>query len=283
MISGTNRESDSLFVPFMRIRMKNKIKEMFLQGSKSVGTFFELGSSSVVQCLALGGFDYVIIDHEHGPHNPNVTAEYVRAARLHGTVPFVRVQGSNRSDIMKPLDVGAMGLIIPAVKTVEEVRKIVEYGKYRPLGERGLAGASGSDFWMAECAEMGLPNYMQHVNEEVMLIPQCETMECLENLEEIASVPGVDGIFVGPMDLSSAMGIPGQMDHPKFKEALSRIQKVCAEHGKFTIIFAGSVEAAKEGFALGYDSITFGMDAMTLVSACRNAVGAIKGSSVASK
>lgn len=259
--------------------MKNRIKEMFLQGSKSIGTFFELGSSSVLQCLALGGYDYVIIDHEHGPHDPYVTAEYIRAARLHGTVPFVRVQGMSRPDIMKPLDVGAMALIIPAVKTAEQVKKIVEYGKYRPIGERGLAGASGSDFWMAECAQMGLPGYLQHVNDEVMLIPQCETLECLENLEEIVSVPGVDGIFVGPMDLSSAMGIPGQMDHPKLKEALKRIRRVCAEHGKFTILFAAGTAAAREGLSLGYDSITLGMDAMMLVSACREAVDAVKAQS----
>ncbi len=256
--------------------MKNQIREKFRCGQKTIGTFFELGTTAVMQCLALGGFDYVIIDHEHGPFDPGMSADFVRAAKLHGTVPFARVQSFDRPDILKLLDIGAMGLIVPAVKTVEEVKRIVQYGKYRPIGERGLAGASGSDFWMTECREMGLANYLQHVNEEIMLIPQCETLECLDALEEIVSVPGVDGIFVGPMDLSSAMGIPGQLDNARFREALKHIQRVCSEKGKFTMLFAGSVEAARDGLALGYDSITYGMDAMTLTAACRDIVRSIK-------
>lgn len=256
--------------------MKNGVKALFQNGDKSVGTFFELGSTAGVQCLALAGFDYVIIDLEHGPFNPAMTADFVRAAKLHGTVPFARVQSLERPDILKLLDVGAMGLIIPAVKTAEQVRRIVEYGKYRPLGERGLAGAAGSDFWMEECARMGLSAYLAHVNNETMLIPQCETLECLEDLETIVSIPGVDGIFVGPMDLSSAMGIPGQLQAPEFQEALRRIRRICAEHGKFSMIFAGSVQAAKSYLEMGYDSVTYGMDAMTLIAACRDIVSQIR-------
>lgn len=257
--------------------MKNGVKALFQNGDKSVGTFFELGSTAGVQCLALAGFDYIIIDLEHGPFDPAMAADFVRAAKLHGTVPFARVQGLERPDILKLLDVGAMGLIIPAVKTAEQVRRIVEYGKYRPLGERGLAGAAGSDFWMAECASMGLPAYLAHANSETMLIPQCETLECLEELDAIASIPGVDGIFVGPMDLSSAMGIPGQVEAPVFREALRRIQRVCAAHGKFSMIFAGNPEAARDYLALGYDSVTCGMDAMTLIAACRDLVRQVRG------
>ena len=125
---------------------------------------------------------------------------------------------------------------------------------------------------MTECAEMGIPAYMAHVNQETMLIPQCETKECLDNLENIVSVPGVDGIFVGPMDLSCALGIPAQFDNPIYKEALQHIQRVCAEKGKFAMLFALNPEAAKAGFDMGYDSITYSMDALIFARAGKSIV-----------
>lgn len=117
--------------------MKNKLKEKMLRGEKTLGTFHELGSASVIECIGYAGFDYVVIDSEHGPFETETALNYIRAARSVDLVPLVRVKDSSRGSILKMLDVGAMGLIIPNINSVEEVRELVNYGKYFPVGQRG--------------------------------------------------------------------------------------------------------------------------------------------------
>lgn len=247
--------------------MKNLVREKMLRGEKTLGTFLELGSATAAECLGLSGLDYAIIDTEHGPFNPQSALEFIRAARLYGMTPFARVQEISRAAILKLLDVGAQGLIIPCVNTVAEAEDIVRFGKYMPLGERGVANTAGSGFWFEDYASHGLPQYFETSNREAMLFPQCETLGCLEHLEEIVALPGVDGIFVGPFDLSTAMGIPGQFDKPEFQEALRHILAVCKEAKKPSIIFAATEEAARADFAMGYDSVAYAMDATLLVKA----------------
>ena len=126
--------------------MKNLVKEKMLAGKKTLGTFFETGSTTVAECLGLGGLDYLIIDNEHGPYNPQSTLEFVRAAKLYGMTPFARVSEISREAVLRQLDVGVMGLVIPDVRRVDEVERIVEYGKYLPLGKRGVAPTAGALF-----------------------------------------------------------------------------------------------------------------------------------------
>ena len=168
-----------------------------------------------------------------------------------------------------------MGLVIPDVRTVAEVEKIVEYGKYLPLGKRGVAGSAGSGFWYEDYAQHGLEHYFEVSNRETMLLPQCETVECLNSLEEILRVEGIDGIYVGPFDLSAAMGKPGKFDDPEVREAIRHIQEVCTAAGKLSFIYAANETAAKDDFALGYGSVTLGMDATILTDAVKAHVAAL--------
>ncbi len=257
--------------------MKNAVKARMLAGERTLGTFFETGSATVAECLGLAGLDYIIIDNEHGPFNPQSTLDFVRAAKLYGLTPFARVPEISREAILRQLDVGVMGLVIPDVRTVAEVEKIVEYGKYLPLGKRGVANSAGSGFWYEDYAQHGLEHYFEVSNRETMLLPQCETMECLNSLEEILRVEGIDGIYVGPFDLSAAMGKPGRFDDPELREAIRHIQRVCREAGKLSFIFAANEAAAAEDFALGYGSVTLGMDATILVNAAKAHVKALLG------
>lgn len=247
--------------------MKNTAREKMLRGERTLGTFLELGSATSAECLGLAGLDYLIIDTEHGPFEPESALDFIRAARLYNVTPFARVKEISRAAILKLLDVGAQGLIIPNVSSVAEAEKIVEYGKYMPVGKRGVANTAGSGFWFEDYASQGMPHYFEVSNRESMLIPQCETLGCLEHIEEIVAVEGIDGIFVGPFDLSTAMGIPGRFDRPEFQEALRHVQAVCAAAGKPSILYAADEAAARAGFAMGYGSITYGMDASTLVKA----------------
>ena len=257
--------------------MKNAVKARMLAGERTLGTFFETGSATVAECLGLAGLDYIIIDNEHGPFNPQSTLDFVRAAKLYGLTPFARVPEISREAILRQLDVGVMGLVIPDVRTVAEVEKIVEYGKYLPLGKRGVANSAGSGFWYEEYAQHGLEHYFEVSNRETLLLPQCETLECLNSLEEILRVEGIDGIYVGPFDLSAAMGKPGRFDDPELREAIRHIQRVCRDAGKLSFIFAANEKAAAEDFALGYGSVTLGMDATILVDAAKAHVKALLG------
>lgn len=252
--------------------MKNTLREKMLRGEKTLGTFFELGSATAVECLGLSGLDYIIIDTEHGAVDPLAALEFVRTAKLYDVTPLARVQELSRPAMLKLLDAGAMGLIIPNISSYEEAELVVSYGKYAPLGTRGVAPSAGTDFWASDYAKQGLDHYFEVSNRETLLFPQCETAGCLADIERIAALPGIDGIFVGPFDLSTAMGIPGQFDRPEFQEALRHVQAVCAKAGKPCIIYAANEEAVRRGYEMGYDSVAYNMDASMLIKAYQDAV-----------
>jgi 4-hydroxy-2-oxoheptanedioate aldolase len=250
--------------------MKNKLKEKIERGERTVGTFFECGSTAVIESLGLTGLDYVVIDTEHGPFEAESVGEYVCAAERRGLTPLARVKDISRPAILKLLDVGAKGLIIPQVKTVDDVKEIVRYGKYMPIGERGVAGqrANGFGFDMGG----GLEDWFRTSNAETMLIPQCETVECLNDIEAIASVEGVAGIFIGPYDLSTAMRISGQFMRPEFLSALRKIIDACHSCGKFVMIYCDNAVKANEYFAMGVDSAAVGLDIGIMVEGYRRIV-----------
>ncbi len=255
-------------------KANNTFKEKIAAGQKPVGTFCELISENVVEALGYAGLDYVIFDNEHSPIEAETTLSMVRAAEHGGITPLARVRGISRPAILKLLDVGVQGLIVPNVKTVEDVKQLVSWSKYTPIGNRGFSG-SRKDGW-GFMLDMSVQETMAYFNEQVLLIPQCETTEALGSIEEIAATEGVDGIFVGPYDLSIAMGIPGEFDNPEFVAALSRILKACREAGKFTMIFTANRTAAIKYFKNGFDSVAYSMDAAFLVNACRNEMNAIR-------
>lgn len=251
--------------------MKNRLKEKLAAGNKVVGTFFEMGSNSAVECLGLAGLDYLIIDSEHGPFDVESAMELIRTAELAGVTPLVRTKNHERSSILKMLDVGAKGLIIPNIHTVEEVRQVVEHGKYTPVGKRGFFFGRAAGYGYSEFAE-NVDEYFATCNRETMLIPQCETVGCLENIEEVAAMEGVDGIFVGPYDLSISMGIPARFDHPDFVKALERIVKACKRAGKPAFIFAGTADAAKLQYSKGFDGVAIGTDVSVYIQAFKKMI-----------
>ncbi|MCD8036359.1 MAG: aldolase/citrate lyase family protein [Clostridiales bacterium] len=249
----------------------NEFMKKVKAGEKPVGIFFELASMNAAECLGRCGFDYMIIDNEHGTFEGETTVDAIRGAELSGITPFVRVREISRPAIMKPLDVGAKGLIIPFVERVEDIRNIVKWAKYTPIGNRGYC-PSRKDGWGCDYpSDESMSVAMNYWNEETLVIPQCETAGCLSHIEEIASMDGVDGIFIGPYDLSIGLGIGGEFDDPVFKKALERIKTACHKAGKFVIIFTANPDAAPGYFAEGYDSVTAGLDFNFYISACKDA------------
>ncbi|MDO4555465.1 MAG: aldolase/citrate lyase family protein [Lachnospiraceae bacterium] len=257
--------------------MKNIFLEKTQKGEKTIGTFFEMGLGTVGEVVGFTDLDYVIVDSEHGPYGVESTMEILRGLdQLESVTPLVRVKDTNRNSILKMLDIGAKGLIIPQVKSLEEIKEIVRVGKYFPIGERGVAFGRCAGYGYADHAKGDLQDYFDTCNHNQLLIPQCETMGCLNEIEEIAATEGVDGIFVGPNDLSVAMGIPGQFDNPDFLKALERIIRAVRAAGKFTMIYCDSTKTAVKRLEAGFDSATINMDISFYVQALNQCVKDVK-------
>lgn len=232
----------------------------------TIGTFFELGGRGAMEALSRSGLDYVIIDTEHGCFSEETTADLILAAERGGLLPYVRIGDIRRPYVLQMADIGARGLIVPNIRSAEEVRELVRHAKFPPLGNRGYCpnrtSGWGFDPWAQDTA-----GYMAACNDRLRVIPQCETAEALEQIEEIAAIDGVDGIFVGPCDLSIALGIPLQFENPLLTGAIERILAACQKHGKEAYMFAGNMPDALKWAQRGFDSIAYSLDAGIYIQA----------------
>ena len=160
----------------------NRIREKFLNHELSVGTFTQLTSTVAVEALGRTGLDYVLIDTEHSAVGIEFLSSAITAADAAGIVPLVRINDIARSKVLQPLDYGAQGLIVPAVETVEQVRRLVEYAKFPPVGNRGFCPTRDGGYGYDEVSMQGTDVYFAHANQETLLIPQCETVGCLDHI-----------------------------------------------------------------------------------------------------
>ena len=257
--------------------LKNELLRKIQAGERTVGTFFGAGNGSVAEAIGLAGLDYIIIDAEHGPFEAEGALDILRGAELGGTTALVRVKDGSRAAVLKMLDIGARGLIVPCMHSAEEIRQVVSYAKYFPLGNRGVAQARGAGFGAGEVAKQSLEGYFRDCNEGTLIIPQCETRGCLDQIEEVCAIDGVAGIFIGPFDLSCALGAPAVFDSQEFKDALVRIRDAAHAAGKFCIMFTTDPSAAPGWFEKGYDSVTVGMEYNHIIAAFRQLEAAAKG------
>lgn len=246
--------------------MKNRVLEKFRNGQPVIGTITHMKSITAVEALGVSGLDYVMADMEHCPMDISDVHACIVAANAAEITPLVRVNEFTRSAVLRVLDIGAMGVIVPCVERIEQVQELIQYAKFQPLGERGYCMTRDGKWGYDESYDNGLPGYMRRCNADTMLIPQCETLGCLEHIEEITALDGVDGILIGPYDLSIAMGIGGQFQHPDFTAAVARILQACKANGKMSIIFVGNEADIKQRLAEGFDNIMVGLDVLSLIN-----------------
>lgn len=247
--------------------MMNKLLRMFKEGRQSLGTVTHMRSVTAIEALGLTGLDYVWIDMEHCPLGIESAVAMIAAAEGAGLTPVVRINEVERSPILRLLDSGAQALVVPALDTVEQVQQVISFAKFAPLGQRGFCLARDDRWGNAEHASHGIPDYMATANAETLLLIQCETVGCLENIDAITALEGVDGIVLGPFDLSIAMDIPGKFDHPDFLAAVRRIRESCQKNNKLSVIFSGGAAAARTYLADGFNSVTVGLDVIQYINA----------------
>lgn len=249
--------------------MNNLLKQKLDKGENAFGSFVWSASPYVVECLGYSGLDYVIIDSEHSPIDTESTVNLVRTAQLHGLTPVVRAKDASRSSVLKMLDLGAQALIIPNLHTVEEVKNAVDFAKYPDIGRRGFAQCREAGYGFKDFAS-DLNEYFLTSNTQTLLLPMCETADLLEHIDEVVSLDGVDGIFVGPYDLSLDMGIPGDFSSPAMIAALQKIADACRKAHKYALIYSNSAETAKQHIKMGFQAPAVGIDTQTIIRAYKN-------------
>lgn len=187
----------------------NKILENFrnkLENNDCVyGIFMKTGDPMFVEAASLGGFDYVILDTEHGPVSIENQQNNIRAAEARGAVPIIRLKDSGENTIGKALDIGAYGIQVPQINSAADAEKIVKFAKFYPYGMRGVCRFVRA----ADYSAMDRYEYFEN-SKNILIILQLEGVKAIENLDEILEVEGVDILFIGPYDLSQSLGIPGR-------------------------------------------------------------------------
>ena len=198
---------------------QNTMKRKLRSGEPVLGVSMMIPCPQIVEMIGKLGFDWVMIDCEHGGLSLESVELMIMAAEASGLVPIVRPQTGHPDAIAQVLDRGALGVQVPHVSTADDARRAVESARHYPLGQRGLAAATrAADYGFG----LSMADYVQQANEETLVCVQLEDAEALQNLEAIVQVQGVDVFFVGPSDLSQSMGYPGQPNAPAVRAAISR-------------------------------------------------------------
>lgn len=228
---------------------------------------FEFPTLGIARLAAGAGADFVIFDQEHTGWNVETVKTAMAAARASDIVPMVRPPSTMYHLLSRPLDAGALGLMIPMVESVEQARTIVASAKYPPLGRRGAG------LFYEDQVESDFPATLRAANDAQLLIVQIETVAGLEAADEIAAVEGIDVLWVGHGDLTTSLGIPGDWENPRFLAALDRVVACAEASGKPAGIMATSVENARALFDRGFRILVFG-DSPVFSGALRDSIAA---------
>ena len=238
-----------------------------------VGTMIsEIRNPNLAYMLAQCGFDFFIIDNEHGSYSPETISNIIAAAKGAGVLTIVRIPEIRREAILKPLDCGAAGLLVPQVNTTHQAKEIMTHAKYPPFGNRGVALSRAHSLYAKPKAD----EYLVQANEATFIAVQAESPEAISNLDSIATTPGVDAIFVGPADLSVSLGIPGEISHPDEIEAINKVVKVCQKHGIAPGIHMSDLEMLKAWIEKGMRFVTFSSDVDLLARAAADSLAQLK-------
>jgi 4-hydroxy-2-oxoheptanedioate aldolase len=238
---------------------KGILKDRLRAGEVVHGLLSPNVEPDLVETLGLLGFDLYILDTEHGTGSPAEAAAVVRACEGAGLAPLVRPRGLDPKLILQFLDAGMTGIMLPGVRSVADVRQLVDAVKYAPEGLRGLAAMRANGFLLgAEKQEA----WVARANRETLVLPQIETREALERIEELAAVPGLDGFIVGPRDLALALGFPDGPSHPEIESAIDRVVAAAKKRGLVVGTVAPTGARAKDLAARGLSILLHSVTAL---------------------
>jgi 4-hydroxy-2-oxoheptanedioate aldolase len=250
----------------------NSLKAKLTAQDFVLGTFLQIASPAVVEILGLAGFDFVVIDCEHGPIVVQETENLIRAALSTQISVVVRPPYCDPVAISQPLDRGADGVQVPQISTAHMANVVVQSAKYHPLGMRGLQPYVRSASYRAYAT----PEYLTQANQETVVVAQVEGSEGIANLESILQVDGLDVAFVGPYDLSQSLGVPAQINHPRVREALASAVRIASNTGKRIGAYCDDLETARQYREAGVSYLTVSIDSYYLLSSARSLVAKLR-------
>ncbi len=242
-------------------RFRNKISN----NEPVFGTFMKTGDPMFVEAAGIGGFDYVILDMEHGPVSIESQQNNIRAAEARGTVPIIRLPDYDENTIGKALDIGAYGIQVPQINNAESARRVVKNAKFYPYGMRGVCRFVRA----ADYSNMDRFDYFES-SKDLLIILQLEGVEAIKNLDEILEVDGVDILFIGPYDLSQSLGIPGQVNNPIVVDEMKKIVEKARKKNKVIGTFIDTPEDLKMWRSLGLLYLSYSVDIGIFIDACKS-------------
>lgn len=249
----------------------DSVKNALKMRKVTLGGWIQIGHPGIAEIFGRAGFDWVCVDLEHGDTEgalPNI----FRALSKYKAIPFARIEENDTLKIRRALDLGAQGIIVPLVNTAEEAQKAVRSAKYPPEGIRGFAFCRanewGKDFDQKVAA----------ANSKISVIVMIESKEAVENIESILQVDGVDGVFIGPYDMSGSYGVTGQTEHPVIMEACKKVSAACKSFGKSAgiHIVLPTPEKVQKANEDGFTFIALGMDTVFLAEGAQKSIEVIK-------
>ena len=244
---------------------RNNLRQKLLAGETVIGPFLTLPSADVVEMIAIAGFDFAVVDTEHGMYSEERAAALVRAAAARSMAAVVRVPKVDAPLITKALDMGAEGVMVPQISSPEAAAAAIAAARYHPLGNRGVMAHVRN----AAYSSLGDPDFYARENERAAVILQIEGSDGIESLPELCQLDGVDCFFIGVMDLSQSLGVPGQPEHPRVLELVGSTVELCRQTGKALGIYAHDQTAGRRWLDLGIQFLGYHTDAGVMVDAFR--------------
>ncbi|HET7092978.1 MAG TPA: aldolase/citrate lyase family protein [Thermomicrobiales bacterium] len=240
------------------MRIENRVKSTLQAGGVTVGVFVQMPSPDVVELLALDGFDFVMFDGEHGRVSPSDAYPMILAAEARDIEALARVGQNDRQVILKYLDLGIAGVMVPQTHDLETARRAVNAMRYWPRGGRGLAGGRTFDYGVGVVMADRVPE----INDRILSLIQFEHIDALPHLDELLALPELDVLFVGPTDLAQSMGYPGQPTHPEVEKIIAQVCERARGSRVALGTVAGDVDLANRRIGQGFRMIVANVPAL---------------------
>jgi len=200
------------------------LKQKLKNNELTLGSWVTIGHPAIVDIMASAGFEWLVVDMEHTSIDLSTAHNLIATIQANNMKALVRVSKNEEVIIKRVLDIGADGIVVPMIKSKEDALKAIDYAKYPPIGKRGVG------LFRAQKYGMDFDRYKQWVNDELVIIAQIEHFEAVDNIQEIITTDGIDGVIIGPYDLSGSMGYPGEYDREDVRDAISKVLSVCKQN-----------------------------------------------------
>lgn len=252
----------------------NHLRPRLRSGQPTFGMWVTLESPTVTEIAVAMRLDWIVIDTEHGHLDQRDVMEHLRAARGSETTPLVRLPDFHQDHLKRALDMGAHGVLLPLVRSAEDVEQGFRYGRYAPRGRRGIGGERAVQWGLA------FQEYLAAANDETLIIPIIETREAVEDLDAILATEGLEALFIGPADLSASYGYVGEWEGPGVAERILEVVRKAAACGVAAGVMGRGLPEARTRVEQGFRMIGLGADAGLLIDALGGKLQALRGDSV---